>query len=558
MDCRESQVLISKKAKRFFNWLYFNNFKQVKKVFYSIIIALLLAVRCNINDLDFNNLEGPTITSNTAIPIGNVTYTMRELIEEVGDSQLDLQEDSSTLLYLVYRDTAEFNTGTDIINIANFTKKISIPINISTPGFPRDTTICICDSIFNVAFPSGNNDPIDSVFYKQGQMSFQVRQNPVLNGLTTSYVATVDNTREVSSNNAASFSNTLPTSIDLSTYKNLLKFENDSNRFELDFDYQIFLPAGSAFTPINIEVEIGYSDQEFDIIYGRFGQDTIAVGGQVLEVSFFEDLGNSGFVFGNPTFAFEFVNSFGLPLGILFEGMYGVDGTGATADTTFLTGDITNTAQVVDGATVVGEFANTTLELNSDNSNIRTLLERSPNVIGFDLSAIANPEDASAVNFVEDNSLITTYIEATLPMEVQLNDLSRDIDFSLGGGLNFSETDSLTMRIISINEIPFSVLLDLEIYDENDTLLYIVANHKAIDTPFLNLDGSLKQPRKHIEDVPLDEDGITALNNGSRLNLRVTINTPESVNSNDIFVKILADYKLDIQVSAVGTLKVNL
>lgn len=526
----------------------------MKSVLYFILSFLLLIVGCNVNDLDFKNLEGPTLTSNSGIPIGNVTYTMRELIEKVNDDQLDLQEDSSSLLFLIYRDTADFNTGTDIIDIGDVNQSVFFTLPATVPT-GKDTTVSISQT-FELVFQPTENEELTEVFYSDGQLQFIV--NPNLN-FDHTYTASFQNTLEVANDNPLVITETSPESNSLIGYKSVFTFTNDSNRFQLDFDFSINL-GPTEFIPANTDVilDINYLNQEFSLLYGKFGQDTINVGGQVLQVDFFEDLGDEGFVFGNPTFSFDFVNSFGLPLGLTFEGMYGVEGTGAASDTTYLTGEVTQTPQLVSGAENLGESVSSTIVLNSDNSSIRTLLERSPNQIGFDLTAIANPEDITALNFIENTSEITTYIEAILPLDVQLNDVTRDIDFSLGGGLNFSQADSLSLRVVSINEIPFSILLDLEIYDENDSILFVVAESKPVETPFLNLDGSLKQARKQIEDIPIDSTGIVALNDGNRINLKVTINTPESRNSEDIFVKILADYKLEIQLSAIGTLEVDL
>lgn len=510
---------------------------------------------CNVEDLDFENLKSPTLTSNSGVPIGNVTYTMRELIEKVNDDELDLQEDSTSLIFLIYRDTAQFNTGADIIDIADINQSVFFTLPATVPLLDRDTTINISQS-FELVFQPTENEELTEVFYSEGQLRFVV--NPNIN-FDNSYTATFQNTREVATDNPLVITETSPATNSLVGYKSVFLFANDSNRFQLDFDFSISL-GPNEFIPANTDVtlNISYLNQEFSLLFGRFGQDTINVGGQVLQVDFFEDLGDEGFIFGNPTFNFEFVNSFGLPLGLTFDGMYGVEGSGSTADTTFLAGEATTVPQIVAGAETVGESVNSIVSLNTSNSTIRTLLAGSPNQIGFDLTAIANPEDITALNFIDNNSQISTYIEAVLPLQVQLNDVTRGIDFSLGGGLNFSQADSLTIRVVSINEIPFSLALDLEIYDENDSLLYVVADSQPVITPFLNLDGSIKQARKQVENIPLDAAGIEALNNGDRINLRITMNSPESRNSEDIFVEILADYKLEIQIAAIGTLNVDL
>lgn len=528
----------------------------MKKVFYFIICALAFAVGCNFNDLDVNNLEGPTITSNSGLPIGNITYTMRELLEEVSDPNIELTEDSTSLVSISYSDTITYSSDGDIIDISN----VSVPsVSIQIPAAPAIgsvTTETISD-IFQLAYKPAENERVDSIFYSQGDLVFTFSVSPDA-GYITSYTATVIETKNINSDDPIVFTESSPTSASLIDHKTNFIFQGDSSVFELELEYTLEIPAGEAFPETEIEVGLAFIDADFDIIYGRFGQDTVSFQTDVLDLDFFDDLGESGFLFGNPKLKFTYESNVGLPIGILYGGIYGVEGTEPNTDTTYMAGDVTETPQELNIPETPGDFVITEDSIFNQNSSIVSFLSTTPNQLGFDLMAIANPFDADQSNFLVPNTEITAYIEADLPLEIQLNDVSRDLDFSLGGGLSFDEADSLTLRVVSTNEIPFSVLLDLEVYDENDSLTFVAAENLVIETPFLNVDGSLKQPRKQISDIPIGEEGILALNEGSRINLKVTLNTPESRNSDDIFVKILADATLDIQLSVVGTLKVDL
>ncbi|MEP4532270.1 MAG: hypothetical protein ABJ004_04235 [Cyclobacteriaceae bacterium] len=536
----------------------------MKKVFYFLICALAIATGCNFDELDFNNLEGPTITSNSAIPLGHVSYTIRELIDRAGDTDVDLQEDSTTLIYLSYQDTVSFSQGSDILDIS----QVEVPayeVTISAiPATPTEQIIpiIVSDTIEFVYEPS-EKERVDSIFYSTGTLSLNIAMSPD-QGITSTYTATLIDTKEVSSGNMMMFDESGSPDQSLVGYKTNFNVLTDAsgidtaNIFKMVLDYTITIPANTDFQESTVRMAIDYSDDtDFELIYGRFGQDTVSFQGEPLDIDFFDDLGESGLYFGNPEITFNYSSNLGVPLGILYNEIYGVEGT-QNPDTIYLSGEITETPQELNIPTTPGDFATTESAINTDNSTIRPLLSATPNQLAFGVSAVSNPFDADQSNFLVPNSEITATVEAILPLELKLEDVTRDIDFSLGGGLDFNETDSLTLRIVSVNEIPFSVWLTIEIYDENDSLSYVAAEHLTIQTPFLNLDGSLKQPRKHIEDIPINEEGITALNNGKRINLRVALNTPESLNSNDIYVKVLADYKLDIQISAVGTLKVDL
>ena len=155
-----------------------------------------------------------------------------------------------------------------------------------------------------------------------------------------------------------------------------------------------------------------------------------------------------------------------------------------------------------------------------------------------------------------DNSQISTNIEIKLPMELSLDGVTQDVFFDLGGGLDFDKSDSVSIRLVSDNEFPFSAQVALEILNDNDSVLNSVPSKLVLEAPFLNLQGVVTQSRRQVSDIPINSDGIDALAEGSRLKLILTLNTPSS--NRDIFVKILADYQLDVQVSAVGKLNIKL
>ncbi len=509
---------------------------------------VIATLGCNVDGLDFENVEGPTWTPGPAIPIGYANYTIRELIEEINDTEIDLQEDSTTLLYMIYRDTADFNSGSEIINIDDVTNTARYDL---TPAVgPATVTF---NTTFEFTYEADNGEPVDSVFYSAGSLVANLTPS-FSSGFT--YSLTIDNTTNVSTGNPAVLTETQPTQ-DLTGHKTFLNRVGGLNTFTAAFEVTIDLQAGESLSASDfIDVTLTYQNQEFSLLYGKFGQDLLEVGNQTLNIQLFENLGNSGLEFGNPTLSFDFQNTFGLPLGIKFDGLYGLKDD----DTLRLSGDITEDTLGVRilGAALPGTSSNTVIELNRSNSNIVDLLNSSPDQMGFNLNAWTNPDDPNEINYVEDDSEITTFIEMTLPMEVRLNDLTRRINFNLQGGLKFDEADSVTIRVVTVNEIPLYVLMDMEILDENDSVLYSVANNAIISTPFLNTDGSLKEARKAIEDIPLSKEGIEALNTGTKIRMTTLLNSPKSRTGNDIYVKILADYQIDIQVSIVGTLIIDL
>ncbi len=525
-----------------------------------IILSLLFCFGCNIQDLDFSDLEGPVLSGKVALPIGNVSYTMRDLMEEVGDSSLQLEEDSTSLIIMTYFDSTDFDNIFDVIQIED----ISSEGYIYLPSFPvsSESRPVIFEDTLIFSYPASENEILDSVFYSSGQLNFSIRSE-ISNNI--SYEVSIQNTRRISNNNPVNFTGTVSgggsqnDTRDLTAFKTELTTIGDSNTYSANIRITIDLAAGESVPQDGLLVmNLGYVDQVFSLLYGKFGQDTLTVGDQVLDIKFFDELGESGFRFGSPEITFHFESTFGLPFGVLFNGMYGVNKSDNTSDTLYLTGAATTNPQIVEQSSEPYTGQSSQVVLNKNNSSIQDFLATTPSSIGLSITAIANPLDALQSNFISDSSDLKTAIEISLPLELSLDNLTRDINFDLGSGLNFDEAEELTMRIVSLNGLPFSGRLEIEIKDELDSVIHVVPQVLILQVPILNGNGIVTQSREMISDVYMDVDGVNALRVGKNLTLRMILNTPSESQSRETYVKILADYKIDVQVSVLGKLKAEL
>lgn len=526
-------------------------FNTVKKSLFGFLT--IVALSCNISDLDFDNIEGPTLDGEMALPIGHAHYTIRELLDKIEDKELELLEDSISLLHLIYRDTAEFGAGNEIINFDNIINSAQIQLP-ETPPSPGSQVIPV-NMEFTFSYPADKSEEINSIFYKTGTLTLNLNS-----GLTydITYQLTIQDTRHETTDVPVTFTGSLAAnstasdSLELADYKTELLLQNGLNTFNVEISMNILLDAGESINAGDaVTFELAYKKQAFDLLYGKFGQDTLQIGDTMLDMKFFANLG-AGMEFGSPQITFNFLSSFGLPLGIFFDGLYGVSGSDQFADTIYLRGPITSAHQTLQGAAQPGESINTTIALNNSNSTIQDLLAQSPNTLGFNLKALSNPDDLLAQNFVLDSSKINTVIEMLMPLEVSLNDLTREIGFKLGDGLEFDDADSIAIRIVSENGLPFNASLQLYIEGEGDTVLYTVADKLVLETPFIDQNGIVTQSRKFVSDIPISKEGINALNQGTRMVLILTLNTPQNTGNNKAYIKVLADYAIDLKVAAFG------
>lgn len=535
----------------------------------SVIIIFLgfFFVRCDFDKLDFDNFKVRPIDGEHGVILGNVTYTMQDLIEKQEDPELDLQEGEGSLLIFVYKDSIKYESQNDFIDIQDITSSANIDVSVNaTPPttVTGPATVNIAKTFNNFEYNPSNNEELDSIFHSSGQvvvtvtsaltgiLNYKIRLNNTIkvDGSPFEVVGTIVNTRtDIDAGTGVSVS-----SLDGAK----TTFPEAENHFDVDFEASLILGDGELLLGTeSLSFEIIFVNQAFSAIYGKFGQDTVQVGNTTIDMSFFEESGNEGIFFGNPTITFDFDNTFGIPFGVDFSIVFGDKGIGTPK--TFLSGPITEEFPVASPADAnnLGIPTKTIIEINKENSNIVNILSKSPSRLVLDVYAVSNPYDVTVSNFQTPDSKFAADIDVEMPMELQLESFKHTGTLSLKR-LDVSNLDSAYMRIVTVNELPFSGILELEVQDVNNNPLYTVTDHLVLKAPFINADGLVTDANSILEDVPLGVEGVQALDEGSHLFLSMTLNTPRALNSRDIFVKVLADYKLEIKVSVGSTLDLNL
>lgn len=530
--------------------------------FVFIALSVILFAGCKTDELDFDNIKVQPITGTYSFPLGEVTYTMRDLILNQEDSELDFQVDEDSLITLVYLDSIDYQVQDDFINIEDIVNSGTVNLGSANPAAPvtGPGSVTFTDSKVLNYEPTGD-EIIDSVFYDQGDVVVDVQST--LPG-TLAYSFTIQNTRNVTTDAPLVLNgtqvgpgNSSETS-SLVNHKTVLT-EAIDNTFVVDIDATLTLGAGETFTGgETLTFDLTFANQTFSIIYGKFQQDTAQVGNSTIDIAFFEEMGEEGIFFGNPTITFFTENSFGIPLGLDFSGIFGDDGMGGNQ--TFLSGDITENLPVMaypdnnnPGTTVLD-----TIQINSGNSSIVDLLATSPARLGFNVSGISNPVDPDGANHLVNGSEFSAVIEIEIPMEVRLENLEQSGTLSLGNGLDIQNVDSVFMRVVTINELPFSGILALEIQDSLSNPLYTVTDNLVLNAPFINVNGFVTDPNGVSADIPIAPAGVEALSTGSHVLLTITLNTPGSLNSRDIFVKVLANYAIEVKVGVGGKVNIDL
>ena len=165
--------------------------------------------------------------------------------------------------------------------------------------------------------------------------------------------------------------------------------------------------------------------------------------------------------------------------------------------------------------------------------------------------------DNSESNFVKPGDSVTAEVALEIPFEVSLKDFQKTFRFELNEGLDVSNVDSAFLRVVTLNRLPFSGVLVMEIQDENEEVIYTIPGSVAANSPFIDVNGEVTDPSGNSVDIPLPPEAIDALGTGSFLDMVLTLNTSESQTSSEIFVKIKSDYIIEIKVGLGGQVNVG-
>ncbi|MFY0687859.1 MAG: hypothetical protein JXQ90_11870 [Cyclobacteriaceae bacterium] len=281
--------------------------------------------------------------------------------------------------------------------------------------------------------------------------------------------------------------------------------------------------------------------------------DTIPIASIDIPLDFFSRFSSGGIRFQSPEVNFAFTNTINAPLLLDFSGSYAIrEDTASGVQTRIdLTGDVIDSPTLIRSPSNPGEAETSTVIIHRNNSNIQDLFNISPTLIHIEISVIVQLSTAVTI---ADNASLNADINVKLPLALIFEDFEIPLEFDLGGGVEFDYADSLALHIVTGNMLPFTVLLTFQILGEEGDTLYEVYREQIIAPPFLDTNFEAHEMKAHVSDIPLSSAGIAALNSGSRIRTVLKLDTSKTLTSTEIYVRILINYLLQIELGIVGKL----
>ena len=350
------------------------------------------------------------------------------------------------------------------------------------------------------------------------------------------------------------------------TYQLMELLEDADSTLAIDTDENGMI----SFSFLEVDT-IGLAEEsdEQDIDLNLFVRQSIDFPTSSFSIPLFETFESGSFLLENPNLNFTITNELRMPLAIGLE-IYGtkIDDNGDTLrreleiyDSFFdlndslksiLNPSLTDTAAVL-----------TFLTLDKTTSDFDQFLGWTPENIYMDMSMVANPDlaEGDTLLFIfppdtlpdrefNDGAQIFTNMALELPMSINLADLAVPVDLdSISVDVDVATLDSLQLRVVTYNMLPFGALLNLQFLDASGVVLYsLEEGFQVLANPPLNsINFNVKEPEININQVWLTGEGIDALNDTQTIKIIMTLNTTDG--APNIYTPLLEDYTLEVKIS---------
>ena len=494
---------------------------------------LLCLTACADQIEDLTRVDDFRYNAHYAVPLIDSRVTLDELIDETGDDFSVTVNDDGILTFTYAGDLPPLS-GSDILEAAfPFSTRLDAPVEGS------------------VSIPLTETDGADleEVRLGGGQLTFCV-VNRLNRRVTATFSLPTVTRNGVSiersrvlppwngSGEPPKFTN-LDSPIDLSGYTFSAPGGTLSATTLLTTDQGQIESAGegSAITLENVDVTF---------VRGRLttSQAARTVSGRA-RINLFDSYRSGTLEFTDPTITLTTTSTIGLPARLDIDRL-----TVETVDSLRLParGDFIRRGIAIDYPRQPGQSVTSVEVIDGNNSNVDSLLGRTPAAVSLTAGAALNPTGATVSGFISDTSSIRTRIEVDLPLAGNTEEFvfSDTLDLDLSESIESAE--ALALRITTYNSLPFSVDIGGEFLDDNGGVVADLTQGRV-----LIVQGAAEgatEPARASQDIEIDADVLDAVRTSRRLVLSVGITTLDDGREE---IRVTPQDELQILIGAVIT-----
>jgi hypothetical protein len=285
---------------------------------------------------------------------------------------------------------------------------------------------------------------------------------------------------------------------------------------------------------------------EFTYAEGYFGNQLHDGERDTILIEFFESWTQGDVYFEDPKIFVNVFNSFGVPTRSIVNVF---DIYTATGDVLPLQADAIEDGIDFDYPELgeEGQERITEFTFTKDNSNIAEVLGSKPVALDYDVDAITNPDNETAIRgFITDSSRYSVQVEVELPIFGRASGFVAidTIDLNFG---TLDNVESVEFKVVSDNALPVNVDMQAYFMDPMDVVLDSLFDMPTalIEAAPADSEGETTGTTTSEYIIPVDAQRFDLLRASDRLILNVAFST---TNEGTQSVKIYADQAVEIRM----------
>lgn len=519
----------------------------------SILVFVMAMTIVGCRKYDPSKLTSTAWNPNLAVPLAHGHFTVYDVLARTDSNDIVIIDPNTGAIALVYRGELDSYTADDLVQMGDYSQSVSFNdanygVGVSggysgtansSQGIVVNPNVNSGVELYTATLNSGNLT-ISMTTTLMHDLDVVITIPDLLESGGTPF------TRTVSLNYAGSVPQTTSSVIDLSGAT--FDFTNGGGSFN-EFDIQSSLTISGTGQPVtgaeSVDLQFDFTTLDFHKCTGYFGQQTITVDNDSIQLKIFNEDPDGFFQLLDPKIHFIVTNEFGFPSQINLSNLETIDANSGSSYT--LSG---YPSQInVAAPSTMGDFTTTSLELNTSNTtNIANIITPSPKWFYFEGAATSNPGGNLGPNFLIDTSRLVIDAEVEMPLEGYAYGFSvtDTIEFSFSENVN--NIESLMFRVNVVNGFPAQLEAQVEVLDTNKNVLFTLFQtaENVLEPAPVNSSGRVIEPIQKITDIFLNENQISLLKDAGFI---VVSGVAESWNgTTGQVVKIFEDYVIDLKL----------
>ena len=257
-------------------------------------LALLFTWSCNLDYFEEAEIGDIVFDPSVALPVGEITYTVDELFQELNDAGAEVGTTDENVVSLIYEQQLQSQSATSFLAVLDQSFGSTLAGGNTVTNPPAEIRFTAAE-VFEFDISQRGNEAYDSIAFSGGQFAVSISSeyNATVNFELT-FISLESNQTPLrlsgmltSSNPNFDFSTSLE---DYIGYFHLdANGDPSTDKFLVSMEYEVIVPpSGSVDSSDAIDFNIAITNTTFNTVYGDVGTQDLTVSFDVANLDFFK------------------------------------------------------------------------------------------------------------------------------------------------------------------------------------------------------------------------------------------------------------------------------